>query len=167
MTHVDVDHPWRTSHRHPRHLSKLSNDGISPPEINRPSGVPYSWDTPIAGWFLVDNPMKIDDDLGIPHDLKAPIFWRSRILLKLWDHRARAQWRGFSGPQAGASQVQRCQWHIWLVVEPPLWQIWVGMILPNVWNNETWQPNHQPAYCLENVNDIVTPNGGFLKWWYP
>ena len=70
MTHVDVDHPRRTSHhRHPP-----ANDGISPPEINRPSGVPYSWDTPIAGWFLVDNPMKIDDGLGIPHDLKAPIF---------------------------------------------------------------------------------------------
>ena len=28
----------------------------------------------------------------------------------------------------------------------PLWKIWksVGMIIPNIWENKKWQPNHQP-----------------------
>ena len=36
---------------------------------------------------------------------------------------------------------------IWLVVGPPLWKIWksVGMIIPNIWENKKWQPNHQPV----------------------
>ena len=36
----------------------------------------------------------------------------------------------------------------WLVVGPPLWKIWksIGMmIIPNIWENKKWQPNHQPA----------------------
>ena len=35
----------------------------------------------------------------------------------------------------------------WLVVGPPLWKIWtsIGMIIPNIWENRKWQPNHQPA----------------------
>ena len=40
--------------------------------------------------------------------------------------------------------------HRWLVVGPPLWKIWVRqlgwllMIIPNIWENTKWQPNHQP-----------------------
>ena len=37
---------------------------------------------------------------------------------------------------------------VWLVVGPPLWKIWksIGMmIVPNIWENKKWQPNHQPA----------------------
>ena len=36
---------------------------------------------------------------------------------------------------------------IWLVVGPPLWKIWksIGMIIPNIWENKKWQPNHQPV----------------------
>ena len=36
---------------------------------------------------------------------------------------------------------------IWLVVGPPLWKIWtsIGMIVPNIWENKKWQPNHQPV----------------------
>ena len=32
------------------------------------------------------------------------------------------------------------------MVKPPLWKIWksVGMIIPNIWENKKWQPNHQP-----------------------
>ena len=35
----------------------------------------------------------------------------------------------------------------WLVVGPPLWKIWksIGMIVPNIWENKKWQPNHQPV----------------------
>ena len=25
----------------------------------------------------------------------------------------------------------------------------IGMIIPNIWENKTWQPNHQPAYALD------------------
>ena len=32
----------------------------------------------------------------------------------------------------------------------PLWKIWtsIGMIIPNIWENKKWQPNHQPAMVL-------------------
>ena len=35
----------------------------------------------------------------------------------------------------------------WLVVGPPPWKIWksIGMIIPNIWENKKWQPNHQPV----------------------
>ena len=39
--------------------------------------------------------------------------------------------------------------NIWLVVEPPLWNIYksVGIIIPNIWKNKIHVPNHQPEYC--------------------
>ena len=42
------------------------------------------------------------------------------------------------------------------MVGPPLWKIWtsIGMIIPNIWANKKWQPNHQPArYSI--TNDIA------------
>ena len=38
-------------------------------------------------------------------------------------------------------------WLYWLVVAPPLWKIRksVGMIIPNIWENTSHVPNHQPA----------------------
>ena len=45
-------------------------------------------------------------------------------------------------------QVYRGQWNNytgwWF---EPLWKIWksIGMIIPNIWENKKWQPNHQPA----------------------
>ena len=42
----------------------------------------------------------------------------------------------------------------WLVVGPPLWKIStsLGMIIPNIWENKKWQPNHPP-----DINGIVLP----------
>ena len=48
---------------------------------------------------------------------------------------------------------------IWLVVGLPLWKIWqsigmiwtsIGMIIPNIWENKKWQPNHQPVINGDN-----------------
>ena len=45
------------------------------------------------------------------------------------------------------SKLQWMDEIIWLVVGPPLWKIWksIGMIIPNMWENKKWQPNHQPV----------------------
>ena len=44
-----------------------------------------------------------------------------------------------------------------------LWKIWksLGMIIPNIWENKKWQPNHQPE-----VN-IVTPNAIWIHLGIP
>ena len=50
----------------------------------------------------------------------------------------------------------------WLVVGPPLWKILVksiGMIIPNIWENKKWQPNHQPGFV-----GVVFLIFGFLCW---
>ena len=38
----------------------------------------------------------------------------------------------------------------WLVVEPPLWKIWKsnGIIVPNIWENKSHVPNHQPVFLF-------------------
>ena len=35
----------------------------------------------------------------------------------------------------------------------PLWKIWksIGMIIPNIWENEKWQPNHQPVIISKAI----------------
>ena len=35
----------------------------------------------------------------------------------------------------------------------PLWKIWksIGMIIPNIWENKKWQPNHQPLTWFINL----------------
>ena len=45
----------------------------------------------------------------------------------------------------------------WLVVGPPLWKIWksVGMIIPNIWKNKKWQPNHQPVIHLNGIFQYI------------
>ena len=43
---------------------------------------------------------------------------------------------------------------------PPLWRIWksIGMmIIPNIWENKTWQPNHQPVFHDKSPHDC---------WWF-
>ena len=43
------------------------------------------------------------------------------------------------------------RWNGWIVGSgwwfEPLWKIWKsnGMIIPNIWENKKWQPNHQPG----------------------
>ena len=52
----------------------------------------------------------------------------------------------------------------WLVVGPPLWKIWksIGMIIPNIWENKKWQPNHQRDEYME-----VSINGGsWIDGWF-
>ena len=48
----------------------------------------------------------------------------------------------------------------------PLWKIWtsIGMIIPNIWENKKWQPNHQPVYHgqKKNSNHIFILNPHFV-----
>ena len=48
----------------------------------------------------------------------------------------------------------------WLVVYLPLWKIWksVGFMIPNIWKNNSNDPNHQPLYPLVMIN-IAINNG--------
>ena len=36
----------------------------------------------------------------------------------------------------------------------PLWKIWksIGMIIPHIWENKKWQPNHQPEMGLFDLD---------------
>ena len=45
------------------------------------------------------------------------------------------------------------------MVGAPFWKIWksIGMIIPNIWENKKWQPNHQP---VTNIYTICV-YGGF------
>ena len=39
----------------------------------------------------------------------------------------------------------------------PLWKIWVSWddYIPNIWENKTWQPNHQPDHISANLSPRV------------
>ena len=41
----------------------------------------------------------------------------------------------------------------------PLWKIWksIGMIIPNIWENKKWQPNHQPVMFLQHLDFQSSP----------
>ena len=54
----------------------------------------------------------------------------------------------------------------------PLWKIWmsIGMIIPNIWENKQWQPNHQPmdgwstSYSLQassTIHELPRPGAVF------
>ena len=47
----------------------------------------------------------------------------------------------------------------WLVVYLPLWKIWAGMIIPNIWKNDIHVPNHQPVTYARGVQGWYSP-----KW---
>ena len=54
--------PWSQS------VSQSENQAIR----SGPKGVSINGGTPIAGWFIRENPRKLDDDWGYPHLRKAP-----------------------------------------------------------------------------------------------
>ena len=39
----------------------------------------------------------------------------------------------------------------------PLWKIWtsIGMIIPNIWENKKWQPNHQPVILQSDSRSVM------------
>ena len=47
-----------------------------------------------------------------------------------------------------------------------LWKIWksIGMIIPNIWENKKWQPNHQPE--MDDDLGVTCPNE-ILAWQLP
>ena len=57
--------------------------------------------------------------------------------------------------RCSAANMGHGDWNLrncrWLVVGPPLWKIWksIGMIIPNIWENQTWQP--------KTTNQLVFP----------
>ena len=50
-------------------------------------------------------------------------------------------------------------YHIWLVVEPPLWKIWksIGSILPNIWKNEKCSKPPTKYYFTSDSNLAAPP----------
>ena len=51
----------------------------------------------------------------------------------------------------------------------PLWKIWksIGMIIPNIWENKKWQPNHQPDYEFHGLMSNPHETSPFFHGAFP
>ena len=61
------------------------------------------------------------------------------------------------------SHVFSCVLSGWLF--EPHWKIWtsIGMIIPNIWENKKWQPNHQPV-IFSQILCFIWFSTGFFHW---
>ena len=110
---------------------------------------------------------------------KKPSDW---LVSPPWNHQTSsvldAAWGGFAGTWADrvpwpskhldswfvTPRLTAHVWNVlsWLVVGPPLWKTWksIGMmIIPNIWENKTWQPNHQPDLVVNNATCFKVNQG--------
>ena len=65
------------------------------------------------------------------------------------------------------SSISYISLYAWLVVYLPLWNIWksVGMIIPNIWENRSHVPYHQPDAYWSYVN-VGSLWMCYLSMWY-
>ena len=76
--HILGHMPWMMADPH-----CLQYDLHSSCETIRYMGVSINWDTPIAGWFILENPTKMDENWGYPYFRKNTI---SLSTSELWPH---------------------------------------------------------------------------------
>ena len=137
------------------HPIRWSSQG--PLESGRLFFTNYKWDDfPSKPWFQWGN--STDEFLSSPKKPPVKPWLASRGPLEAGDHRCEAIGLRLLG-QRRLLRGHRIP--IWLVVDLPLWKIWVRqlgwlyIIIPNIWDNKKNVPNHQPAMGLLRVLDDV------------